>query len=117
MLRQLRLTLNADQASLIARRLAARVAKHVVADQIRQKNELAGFVALVAMVASDRADLRQWSFLPNSIQIIRIPVTPGKYTLKMGGLGRDKQVTETFTDVNLTVDKRQKVIHMVRSVL
>ena len=67
--------------------------------------------------AADRADLRQWSFLPNTIQIIRIPVNPGKYTLKLGGLGRDKQQTETFNDVNLTVDKRQKVIHMVRSVL
>ncbi len=112
-----RASLNADQASLIARRLASRVAKQVVAKQIGDKNPLLGFVALVGMVASDRADLRQWSFLPNTIQIIRIAVNPGKYTLKMGGLGRDKQVTETFNDVNLTVDKRQKVIHMIRSVL
>jgi uncharacterized protein len=112
-----RASLNADQASLIARRLAARVAKHVVAKQISDKDPLLGIVALVGMVVSDRADLRQWSFLPNTIQIIRIPVNPGKYTLKLGGLGRDRQVTESFNDVNLNVDKRQKVIHMVRSVL
>ncbi len=112
-----RASLNADQASLIARRLAARVAKQVVAKQIGDKDALLGFVALVGMVASDRADLRQWSFLPNTIQIIRIPVSPGKYNLKLSGLGRDKQVTETFNDVSFNVDKRQKVIHMVRSVL
>lgn len=112
-----RASLNADQASLIARRLAARVAKHVVAKQIGDKDPLLGVVALIGMVASDRADLRQWSFLPNTIQIIRIPVTPGKYTLKIGGLGRDRQQTESFNDVTLNVDKRQKVIHMVRSVL
>lgn len=112
-----RASLNADQASLIARRLAARAAKHVVAKQIGDKDPLLGVVALIGMVASDRADLRQWSFLPNTIQIIRIPVNPGKYTLKIGGLGRNRQQTESFNDVTLNVDKRQKVIHMVRSVL
>lgn len=110
-------SLNADQASLIARRLGARVAKHVVADQIRQQNELLGFVALVAMVGSDQADLRQWSFLPNTIQIIRIPVSPGSYNLKLNGLGFNNQITEPFQDVEINVEKRQKVIHMVRSVL
>ncbi len=110
-------SLDADQSSLIARRLASRVAKHVMADQIRQKNELLGLAALVVMVGSDQADLRQWSFLPNTIQIIRIPVKPGRYKVKMSGLGRDRQVTETFSDVSLNVDKRQKVIHMIRSVL
>ncbi|MBC7458863.1 MAG: hypothetical protein H7235_11320, partial [Bdellovibrionaceae bacterium] len=112
-----RSSLNADQASLIARRLASRVAKHVVAKQIGDKDPLLGFVALIGMVASDRADLRQWSFLPNTIQIIRIPVTPGQYSLKIGGIGRDKQQTEIFRDVNLNVDKHQKIIHMIRSVL
>ena len=112
-----RASLNADQASLIARRLASRVVKHVVAKQIGDKDPLLGLVALVGMVASDRADLRQWSFLPNTIQIIRIPVNPGNYTLKVGGVGRDNEKSETFNDVNLNVDKRQKVIHMIRSVL
>lgn len=112
-----RASLNADQASLIARRLASRAAKYVVADQIRQKNEVAGFLALAGMVLSEQADLRQWSFLPNAIQIIRIPVQPGKYTAKIKGQGFDGVATESFGDITLTVDKRQKAIHMIRSVL
>lgn len=112
-----RASLAADQSSLIARRIGARVAKHVVAKQLGDKDPLLGLVALVGMVASDRADLRQWSFLPNSIQIIRIPVNPGRYKLQLNGVGYDNQTTETFNDVNFDVDKRQKIIHMVRSVL
>lgn len=76
-------TLNDDRASLIARRLGAAVAKEVVADQIRQKNELLGAVAWIAMHASDRADLRQWSTLPETIQILRLPLSGNGKTQKL----------------------------------
>jgi len=76
-------TLLEDQGSLVARRLGGVVAKEVAADQIRQKNQLLGFVAAVAMHASDRADLRQWSFLPKEFQMVRIRVKPGKYKLRL----------------------------------
>jgi hypothetical protein len=76
-------TLQEDQGSLVARRLGGVVAKEVAADQIRQKNQLLGFVAAVAMHASDRADLRQWSFLPKEFQMVRIRVKPGKYKLRL----------------------------------
>lgn len=76
-------TLLEDQGSLVARRLGGVVAKEVAADQIRQKNELLGFVAKVAMYASDRADLRQWSFLPKEFQMVRIRVKPGKYRVRL----------------------------------
>jgi hypothetical protein len=35
------------------------------------------------MYASDRADLRQWSFLPKEFQMARIRVKPGKYKMKI----------------------------------
>ncbi|MBL7545082.1 MAG: hypothetical protein JNL11_14790 [Bdellovibrionaceae bacterium] len=76
-------TLVEDQGSLVARRLTGVVAKEVAADQIRQKNELLGLVAQIAMHASDRADLRQWSFLPREFQMARIRVKPGKYNLRL----------------------------------
>tara|TARA_B110001454_G_scaffold218991_1_gene249081 strand:+ start:127352 stop:128608 length:1257 start_codon:yes stop_codon:yes gene_type:complete len=76
-------TLLEDQGSLAARRIGGIVAKEVAADQIRQKNELLGFVAAVAMHASDRADLRQWSFLPKEFQMVRIRVKPGKYKVRL----------------------------------
>jgi uncharacterized protein len=76
-------TLIEDQGSLAARRIGGIVAKEVAADQIRQKNELLGAVAQIAMYASDRADLRQWSFLPKEFQMARIRVKPGKYKMKI----------------------------------
>ncbi len=76
-------TLLEDQGSLAARRIGGIVAKEIAADQIRQKNELLGFIAAVAMHASDRADLRQWSFLPKEFQIVRLRVKPGKYKLNI----------------------------------
>ncbi|MEI7974054.1 MAG: hypothetical protein WCH11_06790, partial [Bdellovibrio sp.] len=71
-----------DYAGLVARRIAARVAKEVVADQIRQRDEVAGSLAWIAMYLSDRADLRQWSFLPQSFQILRLRLPPGTYQLE-----------------------------------
>lgn len=112
-----RSSLAADHASLIARRIGARVAKEIVADQIRQKDQLAGFVAWAVMVGSERPDLRQWSFLPNSIQIIRVPVRPGLYKIKISGLGYDNTASENFDDVEISVDRKQKAIHMIRSLL
>lgn len=79
-------TLIDDRASLVARRLGAAVTKEVVAQQIRKDNELWGAIAWLAMHASDRADLRQWSTLPESIQIIRVRLKAGTHDLVVQGL-------------------------------
>lgn len=76
-------TLLEDQSSLVARRIGGVVAKEIAAEQIRQKNELLGAIAKVAMYASDRADLRQWSYLPKEFQMVRIRIKPGKYKLHL----------------------------------
>src|SRR5690606_9304797 len=52
-------TLLEDQGALAARRFGGFIAKEVVADQIRQKDELLGTAAWLFMHLSDRADLRQ----------------------------------------------------------
>lgn len=79
-------TLKADHAWMIARKLGAYVAKEVAADQLRQKNELLGLVARVAMHVSDRADLRHWSTLPRTFQIARFKVPAGSYKISAQGI-------------------------------
>jgi hypothetical protein len=79
-------TLEKDFGALVARRAGGIAAKAVVADQIRQKDELLGQLAWIAMNLSDRADLRQWSLLPQSIQMARIPMAPGQYKVTLQGL-------------------------------
>lgn len=79
-------TLDDDYGRLVASRVGGVVAKAVVADQIAQKNKLLGELAFLAMNAADRADLRQWSTLPESFQIARIPVKAGQYKVSVIGL-------------------------------
>ncbi|MES2963911.1 MAG: hypothetical protein V4760_08470, partial [Bdellovibrionota bacterium] len=79
-------TLDDDYGRLVASRVGGVVAKAVVADQIGQKDELLGAIAWVAMNVADRADLRQWSTLPDTFQVARMYVKPGKYKVTAKGL-------------------------------
>lgn len=78
-------SLESRYTALVARRIGGAVAKEVVAHRIRQENQLLGDLALLAMYASDRADLRQWSTLPKSFKIYRAWVRAGEYQLKIDG--------------------------------
>lgn len=80
-------TLDNDYNYLVAKKIIGFVAKEVAADQIRQKNELLGAVALIAMHASDQADLRQWSTLPESFQVSKLHLPPGEHQIKIYAQG------------------------------
>lgn len=85
---------------LVARRMGGLVGKAVVADQIRQKNQLLGDLAWIAMNLSDRADLRQWSTLPASFQMIRVWLPEGEYPLELASVGSDqKTLIEEFHQI------------------
>ncbi len=89
--------LEGDYGRLVASRVAGIATKAVLADQLRQKNEALGQLAWIAMNLADRADLRQWSTLPQSIQFARLQVPPGTYRVKLstnGGIDAsdDRQV-------------------------
>ena len=79
-------TLKDDMLALAAKRAAGIAAKAVAADQVRQKNPLLGDLTYIALNLTDRADLRQWSTLPQTIQMIRVPLAPGHYKFSLQGL-------------------------------
>ena len=108
-------TLEDDYASLVARRIAARVAKEVLASQIRQKDGALGTAAWLLMVAAERADLRQWSIFPKTFQVIRIPVTAGENTLKLSGLDYAKNVSEQMPDLVFKINAGEKKFQIIRS--
>ena len=70
---------------IIARRVAGRVVKEVVAEQVESKTKspLLGFLTRVALVASDRADLRSWELLPKEFQMARVRLAPGLHTVRL----------------------------------
>ncbi|MFN8846993.1 MAG: hypothetical protein ACK5V3_08480 [Bdellovibrionales bacterium] len=80
-------TLRDDRPALIARRVAARVAREAVARELGKKDDtaVAGLVSFIAMQASERADLRQWSFLPNTIQVSEVQLPKGYYEVQLQG--------------------------------
>lgn len=79
-------TLQDDAGALLARRIAGKVAKKAVSDQLRKNNELVGAISNLVMQVSDRADLRQWSTLPQTIHTIRVPLKAGSYKISLQGL-------------------------------
>lgn len=108
-------TLNDDYGSLVARRIGARVAKEVVADQFRQKDSALGAAAWLIMVASERADLRQWSIFPKTFQIVRIPVEAGEVKIKLSGLDGLGSVSEEMPELNFKINSGEKKFQIIRS--
>lgn len=101
-------TFNDQIGELIAKRLAAHAVKAVVADQIRQKNEGLGNLAYVLMRISDQADTRHWSTLPESLQVARIRVPAGTYTVSVEGLNYEgKPSGENMPEVKVTVKPKK----------
>ena len=80
-------TLEADYGYLIRKRIIGIVAKEVVADQIRQRDKALGAIAAIGMHLADQADVRQWSTLPNSIQISKTFLPPGKHEVAIYAQG------------------------------
>jgi uncharacterized protein len=111
-------TLEDDYKALVARRIGARVAKEVLADQVRQKDELLGAVTWIVLLASERADLRQWSTLPQTIQIARLHVSGGQTKLKLAGLNEMGEISESLPELVIQADAKgaiSKKIYVVRS--
>jgi hypothetical protein len=102
-------TLSDDYASIIGMNVAGIGAKAVLADQIRQKNQLLGQLAWIGMNIADQADLRQWISLPSSFQIVKIRLKPGTYRIRAVGLsGSGNPTDESSPWWNVTVKARQK---------
>ncbi|MCC6277836.1 MAG: hypothetical protein IT289_07990 [Oligoflexia bacterium] len=97
-------TLDDAYAGLVAKRAAGIAAKAVVADQLRQKNELLGTLAWIGMNAADQADTRHWSTLPDTLQIIRAWVPQGKQQIKIVGL--DGSMNPTGEEFSGEIDVR-----------
>ncbi|MBK9293860.1 MAG: hypothetical protein IPM57_05350 [Oligoflexia bacterium] len=81
-------------AGMVAKKMAGIVAKEVIADQVRQKDETLGFLVWLGLHASDQADLRHWATLPESIQFARLLINPGENkTIKVSALDSGGQPT------------------------
>ncbi|WP_413576592.1 COG3014 family protein [Bdellovibrio sp. HCB290] len=110
-------TLQEDYGILVAKRMAGLATKAVLADQVRQQNQLLGDLTFLAMNLADRADLRQWSTLPQTIQMIRVPLKPGEYKFNLEGLNIAGNPTgESLINQKFTIEAGKKKFVVWRSV-
>lgn len=63
----------------------------------------------VATYAIENADLRLGTAMPLTLQMIRIPVEPGKHAVKIDVLDNYGRKTDTFLELNVNVKKGEKV--------
>jgi hypothetical protein len=75
--------------AIAAKRIAGRVTKAVVADQVRKRtnSEALGFLTEVALIISDQADTRSWNLLPRDLQVLRVPVKAGAHEVRVRPIG------------------------------
>jgi hypothetical protein len=102
-------TLNDQMGALVAKRAAGMVAKEAVAKRVSKDNEVLGLAMFIAMHASDRADVRQWSTLPQTIQIARAYLPTGEHSIDVKGFSAYGEATgeaKTFEKVKIRPQKK-----------
>ncbi len=99
-----RQSLDSHMGAITARSIARAVAKTAMVNAAVRKSRnskdggagLVGAFALeVAGVATERADTRSWLTLPANIQMARLTLPPGSYTVKVELQGSDGQTVAT----------------------
>jgi len=114
--------LDSHMPAIIARSVARVVVKAAASKQARQaatrmnnnKNDdamigmLGALAFQVAAVATERADTRSWLTLPSNIQMARLPLPPGNYSVKVELLGAGQQVVATQDYPGIVISQAHK---------
>ncbi len=79
-----RAALDAEMPLIITRAIARAVIKHEGQEKVEEKRgALAGFLATVVNIATERADVRSWTTLPQTIQLARVRLPKGKHKVNI----------------------------------
>ena len=113
-----RASLDSRMPVITARTIARAVAKGAIQESVdragnNRNNDAAGallgsFIVRVAAIATERADTRSWLTLPANVQLARLSLPPGSYTVTVDLLGPDEQVLSTLEYPGIVINKRHK---------
>jgi hypothetical protein len=73
--------LDEDMAGITARAIARAVVKHHTEKKAKDKDPFAGLLTKIANLATERADTRSWTTLPEEILLARLELPPGEQQL------------------------------------
>jgi len=96
-----------DQLPMIVTRQVVRlIAKEEIRQQMERKGgDVGNIFASIYNIASEKADTRSWSTLPDSIQILRLNMPFGKHQLILNVNGTNQQVTVSVRPNKITLVK------------
>ena len=112
-----RASLDSRMPAITARSIARAVAKGVIQESVdragNRKNdpavELIGSLFVrVAAIATERADTRSWLTLPANVQLARLSVPPGSYTVTVDLLGAGERVIASREYPGVVISKKHK---------
>ena len=94
--------------AITARSLARIIAKKKMEDNAARDNPLAGALLNVAAVLTEVADTRSWTTLPDNIQLARLPLAPGQYSLNIQLLDDGQRIVSSQTLPDVTIRAEAK---------
>lgn len=98
-----RKALDAEMPAITIRALARMVVKHKASKEAEKRGGgLMGLAFKIGGLVSEIADTRNWSSLPQEIQLIRIPLDPGEYNARIEMMGRSGVVDSMIHPVTVT---------------
>lgn len=112
-----RASLDSRMGAITARTIARAVAKGAIQQSVdragRNRNdpgaELIGSILVrIAAVATERADTRSWLTLPSNIQLARLSLPPGDYSVTIDLLGAGGQLVATEEYSGVIISEKRK---------
>jgi len=96
-----------DQLPMIVTRQVVRlIAKEEIRQQMERKGgDVGNIFASIYNIATEKADTRSWSTLPDSIQILRLNLPTGEHQLMLNINGSNQQVTVSVRPNKITLVK------------
>ena len=96
-----------DQLPMIVTRQVVRlIAKEEIRQQMERKGgDVGNIFASIYNIATEKADTRSWSTLPDSIQILRLNMSFGEHQLMLNINGTNQQVTVSVRPNKITLVK------------
>jgi hypothetical protein len=104
-------TLEAYMPAITARAVARAVLKYNMAREAGKQNDMAGVLVNIMGFVTEQADTRSWLTLPANIQMARLKLPAGNYTLTielLDSLGQI-QYTTNLTDVEVKAGQRHYI--------
>ena len=92
-------SLDAEMPGIMARAIARAVIKYKTQKKAQGQNALAGFLMTVTNIATERADTRSWTTLPQEIQMVRTPVPVGTNPVRIEMVNSAGRVVDTINEV------------------